>query len=221
MPGPPDRSLLLASLVLAVAAAALVAAAPAVAARTWDSPSIRLAGGEAIESPDVAFTSTGELLAIWYRSPPQPNAGLRFSARPPGGSFAAAAPIDPTAFQGSLAVDRRGGAFLAWRGNGSGLNVAHRAAGKPFGAPEVVDAEAWEVSIAAGAAGHAAVLFTRYEIGGRRLFTAFRPPGGTFGEAEPVSDQIPGETDPAAHVAVAPDGTAIYVWQQPTAGDWS
>jgi hypothetical protein len=215
------------ALVAGVAAGLVLAApVPARAARVWGPPAeLRTAEGEPIQSPTIAFTSSGELLAAWnpdYRLADGSTPGMRVAARPAGGgTFGPAATIEPGTAPGSqIEVDRHGGAYLTWTRDGGQVMVSYRPQGGPFEPPVNVGHGGAGTSLATNAAGDAVIAFNSYNESsfpdrGRRLYTSFRPSGGDWGPPEAVSDFIPDEINNfGLDVELLPDGSGVYVWEE-------
>ena len=220
----------LSAVALVCLGALLVSAVPANAARVWTPPTeLQTEEGEPLGGGSIAFTTNGELLATWAPSDRLPDGsprGMQFSARPPGGSFGAAATLDDQQHIANFEADRSGGAYIAWVRDGQQLVVAYRPAGGPVQQPTELGSGNYGLALATNAAGDAVIAYNRYgytdrgsPVDGRAIFTSFRPRGGTWSTPQQVSSLIPDSVNnDGLDVALLPDGRAVYVWEQVEGG---
>ncbi len=224
----------------AVAAVLLVLLLPAgaAAAPTWlPASTISAAGGENTPA-DLAVAPDGTAIIVWQRAECEgsaeshscKNGRVRFSIRPPGGSFSPAAEIPgqgPFASNNArprVAADAAGNAIAAWVGTtpaGPRVKYAFRPAGGTFGnAKDLSDPAAIShsfPSIDMAPAGRAVLTFSRHFAGEvNRFGYALRPPGGDFSGP----DSLVGDTGtllnaaPTVHLDAA--GNALATWARST-----
>jgi hypothetical protein len=132
---------------------------------------------------------------------------------------------EQNAYRPVLAVNDRGDALVAWTGPDDSIMVAERFAGGPFGPPHQIGSGRIPL-IALNNAGEALVAWTGGTPVGLKL--SRRPPGGSFGEPEVVTE--PGRRAAygvsAWDVAVGDNGDAAVVWwdqtsERPEDGSWT
>jgi hypothetical protein len=146
---------------------------------------------------------------------------VRTSFRPAGGSFGEAVPLSnagPGQFASSpeVAFDGQGNALVLWLffdGTNSLVQAAFRPAGGSFGAPQTISAtgqSASAIDFALDGQGNALAVWSRSDGANRRTEAAFRPAGGSFGAAAPIS--AAGGDANLPQVAFDGAGNAIAVW---------
>jgi hypothetical protein len=139
----------------------------------------------------------------------QHNRPLFATAREPGGSFAALAPISPATDVGQrhAVVDEAGGAVAAWSTLPSEFTpstpvyVATRPPGGQFGAPRELGTNAGTLILAGNGHGDAIVI---WEPDGALPQYSFRPAGGDFGPAIEMPRYLVG-------AALDDDGSTVFV----------
>lgn len=204
----------------------LGALAPAAsAAPTWLAPADLTPASDSVVAnnafPAVPVTAAGadaqgNVVAAWGRKTASGSV-IEVAERPAGGSFTVTPLQNGPELAGdtALAVNASGAAVLAWTRQTADMKVwvSRRPAGGHFGAPVVIgsaagaDALSPEVDINDG--GDIIVVW-RQNIGGETIFAAYRPAGGDFSAAQPVSTTDTWNQEPV--VALANDGKATIVW---------
>jgi hypothetical protein len=192
-----------------------------------------------IGSPRVAVDGQGTTLVTWVQ-----GAGARFSIRPPGGSFSAAADVPRPVGEGvnsavEVAFDPQGNALAAWVGSqsmGGGFNIFLRASVRPAGGsfadpPEALDSgfdnrdaigtPAYilnTVSVTSAGAGDLIASWARSccLVGSETstIRTAVRPSGGPFNPTETVASGVAGTDVGGPQVAGSAQGAATVVWSK-------
>jgi hypothetical protein len=146
----------------------------------WTRPVDLSAGGRNVEEARVAISPAGEAIAIWERFDGRIER-IQAAARPVGGGWSTPMDLSGTlgsAHEPALAIDPDGVARAVWEGNtprGSSegrIGEASRPAGGSWSTPEMIEVpEIWpDPTLAVGADGEAAVLWSGYSLG-----AVFRP----------------------------------------------
>jgi hypothetical protein len=200
---------------IALALAGVVTAAPAEAARSWNPATpFRAAGGETMGTQALTYTSNGELLALWTPD----STGFKLAARPRGGAFGASRWISTDGVLQDVAVDARGGAFIAWwLPSTNQVQVVYRRSDGTVGTPETLDAYGQGAALSANARGDVALAVGGFdpETNTRVVQTSIRPAGGHFGPLERLSSGSDRVDD--VEVELLDDGSALLAWAE---GAW-
>jgi hypothetical protein len=201
----------------------------------WSGPggvefSLRPAGGDFARvlentqdgSPDVAFDSAGNAVAVWSET--SGGAQQTFASfRPAGGTFATGVPISKAMsgqFAGlpHVAVGANGDAVAVWEffdGAENRIQAAIRPAGGTFGDAQTISAaghSAGNVDVAVDAEGNAIAVWPRSNGTNDLIEAASRPAGGSFGMGVPISDA--GQNAGGPHAAFDQSGNALAVWSR-------
>lgn len=204
-----------------------IAEAPAALAVTAGStwlPPVTLSPAEFDgHMPRVALDPQGGAFVVWLNHDPGVNGRDRLQAvfRPPRSNFGEVNPIfDVSSGQQVAALrvarDAQGNTLVVWtRSDGSDdrVHVAFIPVGEVSAATEIIsDAgqNAADPEVAFGRGGDALVFWTRFDGTNRRVQAAFRPPDGTFGPAQNISD--PGQDAFEPQFAFDRAGNTIAVW---------
>jgi hypothetical protein len=186
--------------------------------------------GSATPAPQVALADSGEAVAIWEDFSPSP--GIRFSIRPPGGTFGTVGsiggnlgslPQNPT-----LAGNAAGDVMALWMGNGGptpAVHFARKASGGGFAAGSKIggdpgEGSASDLDIAIDPAGNAIAVWRNDEAGpGTRevLRWAYAPAGQPFGTTRTLDD--PGLNSFSPDVELDAQGRAVLTWLSTSAGN--
>jgi hypothetical protein len=164
----------------------------------------------------VGIDSTGNAIAVWshwngtsfdVQGATRAAASDNWNQLPAFGTSASASYGN----EPQVAVDVNGNAVAIWRAANGTIQVASRAAGGSFGAPQtgISAPSAFSPHIAIDPAGNAIALWQRQDPDGTRIESSVRPLGGSFGGVKTVS----GATDAAAPaLGVDGKGNAFAIW---------
>jgi len=157
----------------------------------------------------LAVDAGGNVIAIWLE-----NDVIRFSQRPPGGSFGAAQTISTAGASAPDVAIGGGTAVAAWTRAGATEVAVKPAGAATFGPATLFETRrepAFEPNVAINEAGAALVTWGSSDAFNYAVRAAARPAGGTFTELSPVHTTSAGflvgikvEIDPAGN------GTAIW-----------
>jgi len=215
----------------------IIQAAVRPAGGAWQLPAQDLSTvGQHAETPDVAFDTAGNAIAVWSRSNGT-NYIIQAAVRPAGGGWTLPAKdLSETGQHAGtprLAFDGAGNAVAIWRRSNSThyiVQAATRPAGGDWQLPaqdlSVAGASANELHLGVNAAGVAVAVWERATT----IQGAVRPAGGPW--ELPAQDlSAAGAFDP--HAALDPTGNAFAVWnawngmnyivqarQRPAGGAW-
>lgn len=183
------------------------------------------------DTPQVAFDSKDDAIAIWHRGGPFGGA-VQTAFRPVDGTWQSPVKVAELGFGPQIAFDSQGNALAVWEHyNGSNYIVqsASRPAGGEWQMPVNVS-EAGETAerpqVAVDGHGNAIVVWHRWTNGlfsTRIVQAALRPAGADAWQA-PVNISEPGATNP--QIAFDGHGNAIAVWSgngaafKPAGGPW-
>lgn len=167
-------------------------------------------------NPKLAIGADGTVIAVWTE-----NGVIRFSQRPPGGSFGAAQTIagsGPVASAPAVAIGAHG-AVAAWVEGaiGGSMKVASKAPGAAsFGAPapfiSPVESNR-DVDVAMNEAGAAVVTWQTVGAVTDTLRAAVRPVDGSFSAIAPVfTTSADADHIDAPKVEMDPAGRATALW---------
>ncbi len=177
------------------------------------------AGGDAFQ-PEVAEDSAGNVLMVWTRFDGS-NFRIQAKSRSPGGAFGVAQTLsDPggDASEPKVAFGPAGDAIAVWSrfdGTTPRIQYALRPAGGSFGAPQTISAASFPATgpdVSIDSSGQTVLAWSRDDGTGLRVEAAVRPPGGSFGAVQTLSE--PGADGYQAQVAAGPDAdvNAAVVW---------
>jgi hypothetical protein len=170
---------------------------------------------------EVRSDAAGNTIAAWIQKVGS-DCQARWALRPAGGSWSTPHPlamadcaISSAGSQVALAMNDAGAAVVAYT-DGVGIVAAFRPAGKSFGTPTSMDAQAIDPTASINDHGKVAVGWVKpsFGFGSPTPFEArIRPAGGTFGAVETVT--APGsDTATSPRIAVGPAGDVLAAWVQ-------
>jgi hypothetical protein len=172
----------------------------------------------------VAIDKKRNALALWVRSDGA-NDRIEAAVRPADGTFAPATPISAAGEDASLAIegkavafDKKNNALVVWRrsdGADFRIEAADRPAGGTFAPGVLISApgeDADEATVAFDKKRNALALWGRSDGTNFRIEAAFRPVGGAFAPATPIS--AAGQDAHLASVAFDKKGNALAVWHR-------
>ncbi|MFN8121538.1 MAG: choice-of-anchor C family protein [Thermoleophilia bacterium] len=185
----------------------------------WSAVSVISASGRDAQSPNVAVTPAGAMVATWIRSDGT-NTLVQTSERPSGGAWGAgvsrsAAGQNATGPQ--IASHADGGIVLTWtRYDGTAWRVQaiERTGAGTWGSVSDMSDPAqngFGPSVATSANGDAILTWYRWDGARYRVQSSVKTSGGSWGATTTHSDT--GATAYQVQAAMAPDGTAVLVWQ--------
>jgi hypothetical protein len=218
----PDAEALVAPGTIAPAALAVPAGS------TW-LPPVTLSPAEFDgHMPRVALDPQGGAVVVWLNRDPGVNGRERVQAvfRPAGGSFGEMKPIfdasngQPTPQVPYLQVarDAQGNTLVVWTRSFSTstsdrVQAAFIPAGKVSAVADIISEDGQEVSdpqVAFSRGGDALVVWRSFDGANSRIQAAFRPPGGSFGTPQTISD--PGQDAFEPQLAFDQGGNTLAVW---------
>jgi hypothetical protein len=171
-------------------------------------------------SPQIAFDSSGNAIAVWYQSDGTRNNiwANRFN----GTSWGTAELIETddagAAFTPGIAIDSSGNAIAVWQqSDGTRYNIwANRFDGTSWGAAELIETDnagnAFMPQIAFDSSGNATAVWYQSD-GTRDNIWANRFDGASWGSAELIEAGDAGSAE-WPQIAIDSSGNAIAVWQQ-------
>jgi hypothetical protein len=183
------------------------------------------ARGLRANDPRLAFDGEGNALAVWQRTDgPVRHSRSRIVAtfRPVGGSFGTVrrlSALGQSSHEPQVAMDDDGDALAVWRpfdGRRDRVAVAFRPNGGSFAAGQMISAPREPTDspqIALDGEGNAIATWIRFN--GRRdpIRAAFRPAGGSFGQAETIPGSLHVAPYPwSSELAFDDEGNALAVW---------
>lgn len=204
---------------LAVVLAGVMAAdRAALAAPTWLAPE-PVSSGNGAGNVRVIAENGGGVVVAWSRSV-SGKWVTEYSYRPPGGQFSTPAPVSPDGESWvlrDLAGNARGDALMVMESfdAGSGIGLAHRAAGGAFTQLDEMSDDGFgqEAEAAVGADGTMAAIWLRDESGDTRAELSVRPAGtSVFSVPDFASGSMVDASDTA--LAIGPDGTVVPLWRE-------
>jgi hypothetical protein len=190
---------------------------------TFGTPSFLSPSGYNADTPQIAFDSSGNALAVW-RFDGSPASTIQGDYRPSDGEFDApqtvSAPSSQPAQAPQVAFDAQGDGVVAWQqSDGSELridaSVRTPGATGSFASPSTLDPggqEAFEPRIAGDGLSGTIVSWKTFNGATNTAQAAVRPAGGSFGPATTVSATGPQESSP--EVGIDARGNAIAVWSR-------
>lgn len=166
--------------------------------------------------PDVALDPDGNAYAVWEDTSNPLQRAIYFAFKPSGGDWGANELVtDESAYASDphIAVDPSGGTYVIWRDDRNGnpdIFFTYRSPEGTWSANQQVNADPGGLeqlypSIAADAEGNAYALWHD-----ANLMFAYRPEGGSWGEAIQVNDVNGCASN--GEIAVDPAGNATAVW---------
>lgn len=172
--------------------------------------------GKQLQAPRVEVGERGQASAIWRRYDGSEGWRFRFATKPPGGQFGPALDLfspgtEIQDFDFEVADD--GSTLIVWATAAGVVTAVERS---PAG-----DEQTWTLTTSGGASpglatgddGSARIVWEQASPAGYSLMTAFRGPGGDFGEVESLSgDPYPVQRLVRPELAIGPDGTELVVW---------
>jgi len=169
------------------------------------------AGGNEATLPDVAMSSGGDAVIVWWHNP---LAEARAVIRPAGEALPAAAtmlsPLGDNVSRASVDIDPQGNAVAVWTNfTQSRVEAAARQSGGAFGPPATLAADGDIPEVDVGPTGHAIAGWTDQSSFG--VFASVRPPGGAFLPPAPISTGPP-LLDREVRLAVDQAGNALAAW---------
>jgi PKD domain len=176
------------------------------------------------QEPTVAIDRAGEATVVWELSGGGGET-IQAAVRPTGGSFSAPADVSTpglTAQDQRVAMDPAGDAIAVWdRYDGTNYiaQAAARPAGGSFGAPVNLSAsgqDAFNEQVALDPFGNALATWQRSDGIHRRVQTARRPAGGSFGA--PTDLSIASEDSLSPQLSTDGFGDAIAAWYNDNGG---
>jgi hypothetical protein len=204
---------------LALAAALLVPAAALATPTFMSAIDVSDAGQDAFDNA-VAQDSSGNAMMVWARSD---GTNLRIQARlrAADGSLGSTATISTSgrdAYEPQIAFDPNGNAIAVWTqfdGAQGRTHAAFRPAGGSFGGDQTISPAGRDASapqIAFDSAGKAIAIWYRFDGVTDRIQVAVRPPNGTFGTVQTISDPGQEAFDPRVAAGPTADANAAAVW---------
>lgn len=190
------------------------------AATPWQAP-VPIPAPAGVHGTRIVTTGGGEVVAIWLEPRTSASEPLRLKSavKSSNGGFGDAMTLDETRdgslYDPELVTDGRGGAVAVWTraGEGSEIRLASKPIGRPFTPSQTVATGEGKAHVAANSRGETVVTFSRFGVGGRRIWSSFRPAVGEFGSPEEVSPSGPASPERAvAPVALSRDGDTVVVW---------
>ena len=220
------RALSRAGLTLALACAAVFGcSSPAAATPVFLSPiEVSDPGQDAFE-PDHATDPSGNEHHIWTRFDGS-NTRIQYRIRDEDGNFGAVQTVSlagQDASQPDIDVNSSGEAIAVWtRSDGTNLRVeaAARPGGGSFGSPQAVSAagqNADQPHASLDDSGRAIAIWIRYDVGSSgtgRIQAAVRPPAGSFGGPQTISEGGQVAFDPQVDSGPAVDANAVMIWSR-------
>jgi hypothetical protein len=196
---------------------------------SFGAPEFLSPAGENAGTPQIAFDSSGDALAVW-RFDGSPASTIQGDYRPVGGEFAASQTVSVSssapAQAPQVAFDAQGEGVLAWQqsdGSEPRIYTSVRTPGSSgsFDAPGTVDPggqEAYEPSVAGDGLSGTIVSWKTFNGATNSTQAAVRPAGGSFGPASTVSATGPQESTP--RVGIDAQGNGIAVWSRSSGPDY-
>jgi PKD domain len=188
---------------------------------SFGAPQLLSPAGYNADTPQVAFDSAGDALAVW-RFDGSPASTIQGDYRPAGGEFAApqtvSTPSPQPAQAPQAAFDGQGDGVVAWQqSDGAELRVdaSVRSPGGAgtFAAPGTLDPggqEAYEPRIAGDGLSGTIVSWKTFNGITSSAQAAVRPAGGSFAPATTVSPAGPQEGTPAVGIDAQGNGIAVF-----------
>lgn len=187
----------------------------------FGTPQYLSPAGENADTPQVAFDSGGDALAVW-RFDGSPASTVQGAYRPADGEFGTAqtvsAPSSQPAQSPQVAFDGQGDGVVAWQqSDGSELRV-HASVRSPgttgtFALQTTLDPggrEAYEPQIAGDGLSGTIVSWKTFNGATNTTQAATRPAGGSFAPATTVSAEGPQEGTPEVGIDAQGDGIAVW-----------
>jgi hypothetical protein len=188
---------------------------------SFSDPKVISVAGFYTGNPRVVISAAGDALAIWQEGDGvTQRVGAAF--RPAGGDFGEAEPLGGAGAGGNgldAAFDSQGNALVVWSREASGGNSVtesvFRPAGGTFGSVKKVGGPADHSADPAAAfdpSGNAVVAFLLWNaaLPGWRAYTAYRPAGGDFEAALPLSAAEKEAVAPRIAVDDAGEATVVF-----------
>jgi hypothetical protein len=166
-----------------------------------------------IDDATVTVGSSGDALALWDSSDGSPDQVWSVSSLG-GGAFSAPVRLSTAgedSYNPQAGVDDEGNASVVWLNIGatSFIEASARPAGGSFGPIDNVGGtQAFAPRLAVDEAGGAVALFRDENAN----HAAYRPPGGTFSDPDPISGE--GGNPGRGNIASSPNGDTIAVWER-------
>ncbi|HWH13010.1 MAG TPA: hypothetical protein VG165_17950 [Solirubrobacteraceae bacterium] len=185
-------------------------------AQTWNAP-IGL-GTSGFAAPPRGAAVGGGRYAVISEAPS--GIIVQTGGPSPGDGPATQKLGDDTGSHPTIAADAGGEAIAAWyQDSDRSIQLSLAPAGGPFSAPVGVSAGAadWNQDsplVAVSPVGWAAVMFLADDAGVERAYVAVRPPGQSFGAAEPIGGPADPATDAIDSVAIDDRGEAVAGYEQ-------
>jgi hypothetical protein len=189
----------------------------------FGSPAFLSPAGYNADTPQIAFDSSGNALAVW-RFDGSPASTTQSDYRPAGGEFGTpqtvSAPSSQPAQAPQVAFDAQGDGVVAWQqSDGSELRiyagVRTPGATGSFAGQSTLDPggqEAFEPRIAGNGLSGTIVSWKTFNGATNTTQAAVRPAGGNFAPATTVSAAGPQESAP--EVGIDAQGNGIAVWSR-------
>jgi len=188
--------------------AALLLSAPAEAAPQWFAPGTLSDTSKDSFNPDVAVDSSGRAVAVWT------SEGTIVSVyRQTGqawGPRQTVSGVNVGGYQPKVALDPNGNAVAVWT-EGVSINTKVMASTRPSGgswtSPVTIGSNGTDPQVSVDPQGNAVAV---WRGSGDDIRSAFRPAGGSFSNAQKISEPTAQAYEPA--VAAEPNGEAVAVW---------
>jgi hypothetical protein len=202
-------------LALGLAAALLVAVAPARATAAWQAPFAVSPPGQEAGEPDLAFDRQGNALVVWRQA--APVRGIHAATFSAGTGLAVPQTISGVGGAPQVGFDARGEAIAVWHrrsGGPDGCSLCVEAAFRPpagvFALPQRLPLVGADPQLAVDPRGSTLVLAR--DPGGiaKPIRASFRSAGGAFGAEQKLGGGQTGDPQ----VAFDARGRAVAVWSR-------
>ncbi|MFI4993423.1 MAG: choice-of-anchor Q domain-containing protein [Solirubrobacterales bacterium] len=196
----------------------VVQAAIKPAGGVWGSPATLSAAGEEASEAQIAVTPAGDVTVVWRRFDGS-NYVVQAAVKPAGKAWGKPATLSGTGEEASepqVAVDAAGDGTVVWRrsdGSDNLVQAAVRPADGSWGSPVSLSEageNASEPRLAAGAAGDAIAVWTRYDGSDNLVQAAVKPAGEPWAKPATVSEMGQEASQPAVAMEAAGDATAVW-----------
>jgi hypothetical protein len=187
----------------------------------WGSPVDLSAMGVTAFSPRLAVDRAGDAVAVWGRTTGTGQA-VQTASRASGGAWTPGIDLSNPGGIGSrypsAALDRLGNAVATWVTGAGTVQAAYRPAGGAWGdvkdLSQVLTGGAFDSVTAFDRSGNATVVWSGFNSGSSYLVQAATRPVSSGAWLPPQDLSVPGEAGQGPVIAIAPNGTAIAMWNR-------